>query len=156
MSEISSRYTPINDSNPLCDRIRVLLCIYSIDPDFVTQKLGIQPTLRQKKDSTSTLPNGTIRIGKINSWLFSTKDFVTSKDLRTHLDWILDKIEPAKNELKELQDMPGAKMYVLCYWWSKEVRTGAFAIWPEQMERLARLNLELFIEMLCPEDKEEK
>jgi hypothetical protein len=155
MSKISSRHTPINDSNPLCNRILVTLCIYVVDPDLVTQILGIQPTLRQKKGVLSLLPSGKEEIGRMNSWLFSTEKFDSLKDIRSHLDWILDKIEPTKHKLEELQNIPGTKMYVLCNWLSKETDAGAFALWPEQMERLARLNLELFIEVLCAEKEEE-
>jgi hypothetical protein len=128
MNDLSSRFTPIDDSDPNCERTEATLCIYNIDPDLVTNKLGIKPTGGLKKDAVNILPSGNKKIGRVNSWLISSEEFVSSKDIRTHLDWLLDLIEPVIKEIKELQQFPGVKMAVRCVWWSVEEDWGGFSL----------------------------
>jgi hypothetical protein len=142
MDKFASRYLPVNDSDPSCSLTYATLCIYFIDPDIVTQKLGISPTLRQKKGSPSTLPNGKTKIGVTNSWLLISEYSVSSKDVRTHLNWLLDKIVPVEDQVRGLQQIPDVKMFIKCLWFSADGGGGP-VIWPEQMEKIARLNLEL-------------
>jgi hypothetical protein len=149
MNDFSSRYTPINDSDPLCIRTSVSLCIYKIDPDYVTETLNINPTIRHKKGAITTLPSGKEIIGKVNSWVLESDKYISSKDIRTHLDWLLDMIEPHIRELKELQRIPTTKMAIRCSWWSAEEDGGALALWPEQMKRIAKANLELELLIAC-------
>ena len=142
MNELSSRFTPINDAAPSCDETWASLCIYNIDPDLVTNKLGIKPTGGQKKGVPSIVPSGKEIIGRINSWVLSSHNYVTSKDIRAHLDWVLDKIEPVIPVLKELQRLPNVQMVIRCVWWSAESDGGRLTLWPEQMGRMAEANLE--------------
>lgn len=146
---MSSRFTPINDNDPGCEKTNVTLCIYNIDPDLVTERLGIKPTTDQKVGVERIMPSGRKRIGHMNSWLLSSKSWfkaianpVSSKDIRTHLDWLLNLIEPSASQLLELQQMPDVKMVIRCSWWSTEKNGGSFALWPEQMEKMAKMNLE--------------
>jgi hypothetical protein len=89
MDLTSSRLTPIIDSYDTCEKTIVTLCIYNIHPDIVTQKLGMTPSSSKIKGFLNKMPNGVERIGTIHNWLLSSKDAVSSKDLRRHLDWIL-------------------------------------------------------------------
>ena len=142
MNSLSSRLTPVHDLDSSCDFTRATLCIYNIDPDVVTQKIGVIPTDSQKKGVPGIMPSGVERIGRIDSWVLSSEDSnISSKDLRTHLDWLLDKTEPAAIQLQELQQIPDAKMAIRCVWWSA-YGDGGPSLWPEQMERMAKLNLE--------------
>jgi hypothetical protein len=148
MNNISSRYTTLNDSDPFCVFTWVAFCIYGIDPDLVTNKLGIKPTSGQKKGVSSRLPNGNKITGVVNSWILSSKNYVSSKDIRRHLNWVLDKIEPVIEDLKALQNLPDIKMVISGNYLSKEEGGGSIAIWPEQMRIMAEANLEFSIEML--------
>jgi hypothetical protein len=85
----------------------------------------------------------------VNSWLLSSQSYfasipdpVSSKDIRTHLNWLLNKVEPSTLQLLELQQLPNAKMVIRCSWWSTQKDGGCFALWPEQMKIMATLNLE--------------
>jgi hypothetical protein len=141
MSRKSSRYTIIDDFDSSCSLTYATLCIYFIDPDLVTQKLGINPTGRQKKGCISDLPNGSQKIGTVNSWLLSSEKYVSSKDMRTHLDWLLNKVEPTAAQILEIQQIRDIKITVRSTWFSAE-GLGGPTLWPEQMERMAKLNLE--------------
>jgi hypothetical protein len=144
MDKISSRITEINDLYQTCERTYVNFCIYYVDPELINQKLGIKPTDYSQKGALKIMPNGSEKIARIHTWFLGTKDLVLSKDLRRHLDWILEKIIPHEQQIIELQQIPDCKMQMRCVWWSK-YGDGGPTIWPEQMEGLAKLNIELTI-----------
>ena len=143
---LGSRNTPMNSIYGTCERTCAKLQIYSGDmhPSVVTERLGIVPTSVIVKGEFS--PRNSrglrrVRVGKINGWFLSSEDFVPSKDVRHHLDWILERLEAKKVVLLELQDVPGVKMFIFCPWWSKHGQGGP-TLWPEQMRGMAELNLE--------------
>ena len=80
-----------------------------------------------------------------NAWFFSSKGKITSKDLRRHLDFILDHLVPKTDDLHKLQQFD-SKMCISCYWLSKYGHGGP-TISPDQMRKLALLNLELWFDM---------
>ena len=94
MNNLFSRLTPINNEYPTCDETEATLAIYDIDPDLITQKLNIKPTYNQKQGVPKVKRTGVSRIANRSSWLYSTEESkVLSKDLRVHLNWLLDAIE---------------------------------------------------------------
>ena len=143
MVEATSRITPIDDDYETCEMTFTELKIYgvSLDPDFITAHLCIQPTQSQTK--------GEVRVGHggrkgeigIGGWFFSSEGRVPSKDLRTHLDWLLARLLPVKNKIISLQNQEDIKMGINCIWWSA-FGDGGPTLWPEQMGVLADLNLE--------------
>jgi hypothetical protein len=141
MDIFSSRMTPIIDSYNTCEKTEATLAIYNIDPEVVSKKLGIAPSSSKIKGLLNKMPNGSEKIFPLHNWLLSSENFVHSKDLRKHLDWILDKLDPISEQFLELQQIPEAKMSMRCVWWSK-YGDGGPTLWPEQMERMAKLNLE--------------
>jgi len=141
LNNITSRYTPINDSDTACDITWSSLCIYNIDPNIITDKLGIVPTSKYKKGEGRLLPTGEIITNVENSWILSSEKNISSKDIRTHLDWLLNNILDLNIKIKELQKIPNIKMSIRCVWFSAEGGGGP-TLWPEQMERMADLNLE--------------
>jgi hypothetical protein len=106
-------------------------------PSLVTSKLKLSPSEFMEK--------GTLREGKyknrFNRWFLTSKGAVKSKDSRRHIDWILDNLEPVKNELLELQ--LSVKMDIGCFWLSTN-GDGGPTLSPYQMRRLADLNLEVW------------
>jgi len=136
--------TPINDADETCDRTCAELRIYSvtIKASEVTGMMGIQPTdYEAVGEERSSATTGRVRIGKVNGWFLSSEPFVKSKDLRRHLDWLYEKLEPHSEYIKLLQAKSGVKMLVHCVWWSK-FGGGGPTLWPKQMRNLADLNLE--------------
>ena len=101
MNELSSRLTSVNDSYPTCDWTEATLAIYPEDvgPEKVTQELGLVPTSSQTKGEYKVSKFGRGRIARISNWLLSSEGEVSSKDLRHHLDWLLDRIEPVAAQL---------------------------------------------------------
>ena len=145
---VLSRYTPIRDVNESCERTCASLLVYSGDlsPSVVTDFLGIDPTESVVAGGKSP-PNrlGFFHTGKINGWFLSSEEHVQSKDLRRHLDWLLAKLQPSRDNLYKLQAISGVRMYVSCPWWSRLGAGGVVDLWPEQMQGLADLNLQCTI-----------
>ena len=137
------RMTPYDDEYRSCERTVAELRIYAddLDPVAVNLQLGLEPSSSQKKGETSTNALGRTRAAKLGGWFLSTEDHVTSKDLRRHLDWLLEKLAPKARELRQLQETPGIRMAVFCSWWSAN-GSGGPTLWPEQMRALADFNLE--------------
>lgn len=142
MSE--SRFTPLNALADACERTCAVLIVYSGDmhPSAITELLGQLPT-RVVVAGEASLPNslGRTRLGKLNAWFLSSEEYVSSRDVRHHLDWLLDRLMQKRETLRALQSKRFIKMYVSCPWWSRQGGGGP-SLWPEQMQGLAELNLE--------------
>jgi hypothetical protein len=115
-----------------------------MSPSRVTELLGVTPTSVTISGEGGISGAWSVRLGKSNVWVLSSEGLVASKDLRRHVDWILDTIYPSKSVLFRLQNMPDVKMDVSCVWWSR-YGDGGPTLWPEQMSRLSELNLEISI-----------
>jgi hypothetical protein len=112
-----------------------------MDPEIVTSQLGVNPTSLNKKGEKRVNSLGRTREVPLNGWFLSSESDISSRDLRRHLDWLLDKIEPSAPQLSKLQTAPGLTMLINCIWWSATGQGGP-TLWPEQMQRLAALDLE--------------
>lgn len=143
MNKFSSRRTPYDDLYATCEFTYAELRIYpgTLDPISVTQSLGIPPTSTMTKGERTVNSLGRERIHPKNGWFLSSEKEVLSKDVRRHLDWLLNKLEPARYELEMLQQTPEVRMDINCIWWSAYAQGGP-TLWPEQMAKLAELNLE--------------
>lgn len=60
----------------------------------------------------------------MNASLLSSEGRVDLRDLRRHLDWLLDLLEPAAAPLLELQRVPGLTMRIHNVWWSAQGHGG--------------------------------
>ncbi len=139
----AARRTPYNDDYPTCERTYAALLIYPevLNPAVITERLGIDPTRMSVKGVDQPTPSGQVRPAPKSLWALSSEDEVVSLDVRRHLDWLIDRLMPAKAALLELQLVPGTRMGVNCIWWSAHA-TGGPTLWPEQMAALAELGLE--------------
>ncbi len=138
-----SAVTDINDDYPTCERTYVTLRIFrdDLDPDSVTHTLGIQPSGVQVRGQPSTNRWGGIRVPEIGGWFLSTERQVTSRDVRRHLLWLLDKLAGSDHALRFLR-MEGCRIDVFCFWLSAEGHGGP-TVSPEIMKRFGELGLEL-------------
>src|SRR5687768_6453989 len=97
---LKSYFTPIDDTYPTCEECRAMLCIYSDKhPDEISKTLGLAPTDSSFVGEVKTNSLGRSRVSHRNNWFLSSETFVDSKDLRRHLDWILGKLTPHKDQL---------------------------------------------------------
>lgn len=123
-----------NDEYPTCSRTYLGLRIFhdSLSPKEITDLLRVTPSLTREKEET-----------KPSCWTLSTEDFVDSLDLRRHIDWLLDRLEQCRSDLRQLQKE--ASIDVCCYWRSKNGHGGP-TLSPPQLRRLADFELEIWID----------
>jgi hypothetical protein len=143
MNSTQSRRTPINDAYPTCLRTCASLHVDcgEVSPKEISLLLAIEPSERMEAGEIVTNSLGRSRKNPRNIWICSSEPHVDSKDLRRHLDWLLDTLEPSGQSLRTLQERRGLTMTVNCIWWSAYGQGGP-TLWPEQMIRLGSLNLE--------------
>jgi hypothetical protein len=67
-----------------------------VDPDLITEALGVSPARRFKKGDTYGKKGNKWTIG---FWSISSRDMVESSDLENHIVWILERLEPVKDKL---------------------------------------------------------
>ena len=138
--------TSLDEDYATCERTNASLRITCGDksPRFVSDFLKLNPT-KMVEVGVAGRPNslGRAPVGKLNLWILDSESHVISRDLRHHLDWLLDQVEPAASGILELQQI-GFLMDIFAIWWSKTGEGGP-ALWPAQMRRIANLDLELSI-----------
>lgn len=141
--------TPYDDSYETCERTHAELRIYSgeLSPRVVTERLGVEPTVLNEKGKVRVSSTGRERAIPTNLWLLSSEGHVESRDLRRHLDWILEHVSGAADAIRELGNVPGVTLALHCSWWSAHAHGGP-ALWPEQMRRIADLGVELNFEIM--------
>jgi hypothetical protein len=115
----------------------------SLDPDEVSRALGIEPTkcFRAGDERKPNRPYAPYRSG---GWLLSTEAF-ESRDIREHVDRLLDRLEPSAPALARLVE-EGARCSVFCFW-SSDNGQGGPQLDPTQMARLAALNLPILFDV---------
>ncbi len=143
MSVDLSQLTEYDDDHMSCARTWATLRVYSaeIGPGTVTETL-------------CALPSETIHAGEraghrgrrreLNSWLLESRAAVSSRDLRRHLDWLLDSIDES-GLIRLLQDSD-AEADIFCFWESKGGQGGPI-VSPLQMSRMSRLGLHLVLDI---------
>nr|WP_250160565.1 DUF4279 domain-containing protein [Pectobacterium colocasium] len=87
-------------------------------PDNISELLNIEPTEKFVAGDEITNSIGRTRKVNISSWFLSSENNVESKDLRAHIDWVIDKLNSSHSGLRELQSTSGVKMSLRCVWWS--------------------------------------
>lgn len=144
---MTDRYlTPLDEHYATCERTKAVLRVHCgmLSPSVISDALTLKPTDVVEIGVAGRMnKRGFAPIGKVNLWMLDSESQVASKDLRHHLDWILEQVEPAaSNILKLRQD--GLVIDIWSVWWSK-TNDGGPALWPSQMRRIAALDLELSI-----------
>lgn len=123
-------------------------------PEEVTRCLGIHPSESRTVGEEIVNSLGRKRIARSTFWSLSSEGHVRSLDLRRHLDWLLAQLATCAESLAALQAVRGVKMRVDCVWYSKAGHGGP-TLWPEQMRRMADLNLECGFDIyFFPDDSE--
>jgi Domain of unknown function (DUF4279) len=130
-----------------CARTHATVCIYgdSLDPETVTRDLGIQPTDAHRRGE---IRNGDRRrplVYRTGGWFLESRMVVSSRDLRQHIDWLLDQLGGKGDVLRRIRDSEHTTI-ISCFWESAHGYGGPM-LWPEQIARLAALGLELWFDV---------
>jgi len=140
------------DDYPTCRETSAMMRIFSddIDPAYISRMLGVEPSSVQVKGERK-YPKKAEYINEENGWFLDSEKEVQSRDLRRHLEWLLEKMKNCHQELKELSSK-GAEITIFCPWESATGQGGP-KMDPRQMKVLGELNIELLFEFwYCAED----
>lgn len=154
MSTTDSMITPVSQDYPTCSECYAELSIYpgDIHPEKITILLGVNPTQINVAGASVTNSRGRTREIKLSGWFLSSKNNVMSKDLRDHIDWVVNQLSPVTERLNEIQNTCGVKMTLKCVWRSKYGHSGP-VLWPEQMVGVAGLGLECSFDIYFDDDE---
>jgi hypothetical protein len=132
---------PMNDDYPTCAETYATLRIYHpmLDPKDLTTELGLEPTETQKAGEPDDHTNPRSFVHEIGGWFLETSSKVSSRDIRCHISWLLDRLEPKRDKLDSLQSS-GYEVDIFCYWLSAAGHGGP-SLDPQIMQRLADLGL---------------
>jgi hypothetical protein len=151
-----SHRTPYDDGYESCLETRAELLIYTgaIPPDEVSSRLGTEPTEINVAGRVRVNEYGRERVVKTSSWSLSSEGHVQSKDVRSHLDWLLARLEPSRTALLQLQSEADVRMSINVVWWSRG-GSGGPTLWPQQMRAMSDLNLECSFDVYFESDDDE-
>ncbi len=140
--------TSYSDDYPSCagTDARLAISCDDFDADEISTRLGLAPTRLLKAGDVVANRIGRCLAVETSTWFLSSEGEVESRDLRRHLDWLLDRIEPSADELRALQQVQRLEMRVDCVWWSEDGHGGP-TLSPIQMARLAALGLDCCLDI---------
>ena len=129
--------TMYDDDYPTCKATYASLCIYrdELEPEVISSRLGLTPSSAQQKGQAI----GRDVVAPLGGWFLSSKNQVTSKDVRRHVAWILDHVAGREDEFLKLED-EGYRTLIFCYWLSANGQGGP-ELDPDLMQRLASFRL---------------
>lgn len=124
------------DEYRTCRETYATLRLVGLSPDEITRLLDLSPT--------DSFVRGDVRAAapmRHDGWFLTSKGAVDSKDVRRHLDWILDQLSTRRDALRVLVDR-GAKIDITCYWVSARGHGGPI-ISAAQSKKLADLEIDV-------------
>lgn len=141
--EAERRY---NHRFPSCSRTYVTLAVYSkeIDLDRISTELGVPPTDTQLAGRAMS-SIGPTRLAKCNGWFFSSQERSKSRDVRAHIDFVLDAVAPAISALRRLARTT-CEVRLYCYWESAAGNGGPI-LDQRVISRLAQLPAEFHFDI---------
>lgn len=150
VSQVDPRY-PYDDEHMSCRETFATLRIFSdaIPPSEVSSALGLQPTRSFLKGEpiSPRVP----RPRPEHGWLLCSEHHVRSLDVRRHVDWLLDQLEPCSSAFEALLSR-GVAADISSYWASARGQGGPI-LSPPQCARLARFQLECSFDIYFSADE---
>ena len=130
-----------DDNYSACEETFSTLRMYhdKVTPSEITQRLGVQPSKYFAKGDIRTKRG---KLYEINGWFLSSEHKVDSRDPRKHIDWVIDQIWNKKEVVLQLIQ-EGWSADISSYWVSSSGNGGP-TLSPYQMERLAKLDIEVW------------
>jgi hypothetical protein len=141
--------TPYDSNTRACEETYATLRIMhaSLDPDEVTKLLGIEPTETQRVgDSLGSIGK---RKAALAGWFLCTKGVLSSRDVREHLDRILDEVRGSERAFREFHAR-GYEVDFACKWVSAKGHGGPI-LSPPQLCAIGALGAEVWFDVYVGE-----
>lgn len=135
--------TAYDDEYSTCAETYATLLIYhdALDPDLLSERLGLMPTRSQKKGDILH-PHGIRPVpAPIGGWFLSTREILKSKDCRRHIDYLLEKLAGKEDVFRSLR-ADGYRTIMSCYWLSAHGHGGPMVA-AQSLSRMGELGLDL-------------
>jgi hypothetical protein len=135
-------FTMYDDNFPTCAVTYATLHIQheDLDPDAVSRDLDIQPTRTQRQGEPRNPRSKRPVIARFGMWSLSSEDAVHSRDVRRHIDWLIDHLQCKAKILRRLR-ATGCETKISCFWVTASAHGGP-TLSPFQLARLADLGLD--------------
>jgi Domain of unknown function (DUF4279) len=132
-----------------CYETHATLRIFSEDhsPDAIASVLGIKANEGHIRDLSSRYRP----VREANYWAWCTRMSVDSRDNNLHLDAVIEKLMPRRDELAKLQGM-GCRIDIVNYWVSNGVGGPYLSV--DTMRALVELNLPVWWDMCLGQESE--
>ena len=133
------------DDDPDVVLVRAELLIYGVDldPERVTQTLGEAPTQVGRRGDVLTNSLGRQRTVRLDHWFLSSESVVESTDLRRHLAWLLERLDPVAEAVRTLNAPPETWALIKCLSWWKD--GGVVGVESAQLRGLGALQVPIEI-----------
>lgn len=109
-----------------------------LDPQKITDSIGISPSKSfkrgDKRKNNKVWPHG--------YWELDSTGFVNSSDLVPHLEWLAERIEPAKLSLSKIIDESGIDAELSCFW-ILPTNHESLSLNPKLLNKIALLGIKL-------------
>ena len=133
------------ENEPYPPYATIVLIKKELDPQHITELLGINPTkgVKQgdKRGDKYKWPHGI--------WALESKGQLESNDPILHIEWLIEKLEPAKTKLTEILSDDGISAKIDCFWIMPSTHE-VLTIPPELLSRIGGLNIRFELSIYAP------
>lgn len=112
-----------------------------MNPEKITDTLDIEPDRSQKVGDVARNKKPI----PVSGWFVGTQGILNSRDIRVHLEWILDRLKDKRNQLNLLVEL-GFEMKISCFWESASGNGGPI-LDHEIIARLSEFPLDLHFDV---------
>ncbi|MBI5842738.1 MAG: DUF4279 domain-containing protein [Chloroflexi bacterium] len=117
-----------------------------IDPQDITNRLGIKPSRSFKKgdyrSENKKWPHG--------YWELESTSYIESDNLRSHIEWLIDRLTPVKTDLKKLFQDISIESEISCFWILSKEHAG-LELSHQLLNKIVDLGLKLELDIYCAE-----
>jgi hypothetical protein len=137
--------------NPNCDHTNASFRLVGdgLDPQAVARRTGLTGDFSTEKDALRRARTGRGIRQPTGVWFISSEDKIGSTNLERHLLYLLEIIEPAKNELLAVLEEQALRADFYCYWVSASGQGGP-GVSAGTLRRIGELNATLAFEFHGP------
>ncbi len=138
----------MNNTVP-AERLYISLTLIGKDliPNVITSKLGIQPNYFFRRGENFGDENSAVKIRRHGLWEISSDNVdLPPGDIVTQFNWLLDLIEPVKDDLRQILEDKGIQGRLSYFWIVPDDRIN-IEIEPVMLSRLASLDLKIWFDV---------
>ena len=131
--------------NPNCAETHVTFRIVAddLEPNEISIALRMLPSASARKGGPSALlKSRKAPVSRVGLWMLMSEGNVDSTNLEAHLDFILDQLDSAKDQIKQMAKDQEKRVEFHCYWMS-ETGQGGPVLSVEVLKRIVALGADL-------------